>query len=524
MSVDELGPTLLVASAVLLVAVVAVRLSARTGLPSLLLYLGLGLVIGERGLGLLFDDAKLTGVLGYAALVVILAEGGVTTRWGLIRPSVAPAAVLATVGTTVSVAVTALAARWALDVPWVTALLIGAVVSSTDAAAVFSVLRTVPLPGRLTGLLEAESGFNDAPVVILVVALVAEATDGGSQSAWLLAAQAVGELAVGAAVGLACGVAGARLLRGVALPSSGLYPIAVLALTGAAFGAADVLHGSGFLATYLAALVLGNARLPHGAAVRGFAEGMGWVAQIGLFVLLGLLADPARLPARFLPAVVVGLAVVLLARPLAVLLSVVWFGVGWREQVFLSWAGLRGAVPIVLATIPLARQVPGATRIFDLVFVLVVVLTLVQGPTLPWAARRLGLAGSVMTVGLDVESSPLGALDADVLTVRIGPESALHGVELFELRLPEHANVTLVVRDGEPFVPTPRSSLRHGDELIVVTAAAARDEVERRLREVSAGGKLAGWRPSRSAREPRPPRPPRLARLNRLTRLPRTTR
>jgi cell volume regulation protein A len=448
----------------------------------------------------------------------------VTTRWGQIRASVAPAAVLATLGTMVSVAVTALAARWVLDMPWLTALLLGAAVSSTDAAAVFSVLRTVPLPARLTGMLEAESGFNDAPVVILVVALVAGATDGGGHSPWLLVAEAVVELAVGAAVGLACGAAGARLLRGVALPSSGLYPIAVLGLAGAAFGAADVLHGSGFLATYLAALVLGNARLPHGAAVRGFAEGMGWVAQIGLFVLLGLLADPARLPGRFLPGVVVGLAVVLLARPLAVLLSVTWFRVGWREQVFLSWAGLRGAVPIVLATIPLAQGVPDARRIFDLVFVLVVVLTLVQGPTLPWAARRLRLAGSVTTVGLDVESSPLGALDADVLTVRVGPESALHGVELFELRLPERANVTLVVRDGEPFVPTPRSTLRHGDELIVVTAAAARDAVERRLREVSAGGKLAGWRPQQTARQPRPPRTPRLAPLIRLTRLPRSTR
>ncbi len=494
MSVDELGPTLLAVSAVLLVAVVAVRLSARTGLPSLLLYLGLGLVIGERGLGLRFDDARLTTVLGYAALVVILAEGGVTTRWGRIRPTVVPAAVLATVGTAVSVVVTAAAASWVLGVPWVTALLIGAAVSSTDAAAVFSVLRTVPLPGRLTGLLEAESGFNDAPVVILVVALVAQAAEGGAgDPVWLLVAEAVLELAVGAVVGLASGFAGAWLLRGVALPSSGLYPIAVLGLAGAAFGLADVLHGSGFLATYVAALVLGNARLPHGAAVRGFAEGLGWMAQIGLFVLLGLLADPARLPERFLPGVVVGLALVLLARPLGVLLSVSWFGVGWREQVFLSWAGLRGAVPIVLATIPLAQGVPDATQIFDLVFVLVVVLTLVQGPTLPWVARRLRLAGSVTTVGLDVESSPLGALDADVLTVRIGPESALHGVEVFELRLPVRANVTLVIRDGEPFVPTPRSTLRHGDELIVVTAASARDAVERRLREVSAGGKLAGW-------------------------------
>jgi potassium/hydrogen antiporter len=327
---------------------------------------------------------------------------------------------------------------------------------------------------------------------------VAQAAEGGAgDPVWLLVAEAVLELAVGAVVGLASGFAGAWLLRGVALPSSGLYPIAVLGLAGAAFGLADVLHGSGFLATYVAALVLGNARLPHGAAVRGFAEGLGWVAQIGLFVLLGLLADPARLPERFLPGVVVGLALVLLARPLGVLLSVSWFGVRWREQVFLSWAGLRGAVPIVLATIPLAQGVPDATQIFDLVFVLVVVLTLVQGPTLPWVARRLRLAGSVTTVGLDVESSPLGALDADVLTVRIGPESALHGVEIFELRLPVRANVTLVIRDGEPFVPTPRSTLRHGDELIVVAAASARDAVERRLREVSAGGKLAGWRSPR---------------------------
>jgi cell volume regulation protein A len=413
-----------------------------------------------------------------------------------------------------------------LDVDWTTALLLGAVVSSTDAAAVFSVLRRLPLPRRLVGLLEAESGLNDAPVVILVVALTSHAAGGAAEPWWLLAAEEALELAVGAVVGLAVGRGGAWLLRRVALPSSGLYPISVLGLATAAFGAADVLHGSGFLATYLAGLVLGNARLPHGAAVRGFAEAMAWIAQIGLFVLLGLLADPARLPAQLLPAVLIGLALMLLARPLGVLASVSWFRVGWAQQAFLSWAGLRGAVPIVLATIPLAHSVPGARRIFDIVVLLVVGLTLVQGPTLPFAARALRLVGSVTTVGLDVESSPLGALDADVVTVRIGPDSKLHGVELFELRLPDRANVTLVVRDGEAFVPTPRSTLQHGDEFIVVTAAGARDEVERRLREVSAGGKLAGWRlpGSTSSRPPRAPRSPRLAGLNRLTRLPRPNR
>src|SRR4051794_34484756 len=494
MSVDDLGGVLLLGSAVLLLAVVAVRISARSGFPSLLLSFGLGLLIGERGLGIRFDDARLTGVLGYGALLVLLAEGGLTTRWSTIRPTVPAAAVLASVGTVISVGVTAVAAHLVLHLDWTTAALLGAVVSSTDAAAVFSLLRRIPLPGRLVGLLEAESGFNDAPAVILVVAFTERAAGGPAHPWWVLLGEAVLELAVGAVVGVAVGWAGVELLRRVALPSSGLYPITVLGLATAAFGAADVLHGSGFLATYLAGLVLGNRRLPHGAAVRGFAEAMGWIAQIGLFVLLGLLADPARLPGRALPAIAVGLAVVLVSRPLSVLLTVSWFGIRLREQAFLAWAGLRGAVPIVLATIPLARVAPASTEIFDVVVVIVVVFTLVQGPTLPFAARRLGLAGSVTTSGLEVEAAPLGTLDADVLTVRVGPDSRLHGVEIFELRLPARANVTLVVRDGEAFVPIPQTMLRHGDELIVVTAATARGAVERRVREVSAGGKLAGWR------------------------------
>jgi cell volume regulation protein A len=297
----------------------------------------------------------------------------------------------------------------------------------------------------------------------------------------------------------------------VALPASGLYPIAVLGLAVGAYGAADVAHASGFLATYVASLVLGNIRLPHGAAVRGFAEGLGWLAQIGLFVLLGLLAAPSRLGAQVWPAIVLGLVLLLVARPLSVLLSVSWFRVPLREQAFLSWAGLRGAVPVVLATVPVAAHVTDADKSFDLVFVLVVIFTLVQGPTLPWVGRRLRLRGSVATVGLDVESSPLGALGADVLEVRVGPDSRLHGVEIFELRLPQGANVTLVLREHEhlkhehvkeggaerwteTFVPNPRTMLRHGDTLIVVTSEEARDLTESRLLAVSGGGKLAGWK------------------------------
>ena len=497
MTIEQLDGVLLLAAGVLLVAIVAVRLSSLSGLPSLLLYLGLGLLIGEGGFGIGFEDAELTGVLGYCALVLILAEGGLTTRWRTIRQAVAPAAVLSTVGVAVSVAVAGTAAHLLLGLSWPVGLLLAAAVTSTDAAAVFSVLRALPLPSRAVGMLEAESGFNDAPVVIAVIALTGRALGEEHESAVLLVASAALELAIGAAIGMAVGAVGAALLRRVALPSSGLYPLAVLGFAVGAYGAASTAHGSGFLAVYLASLVLGNVRLPHGAAVRGFAEGLGWIAQIGLFVLLGLLASPSRLPEQVVPAVLVGLVLLLVARPLSVLVSVSWFRIPLREQAFLSWAGLRGAVPVVLATIPVAEGLPEGGRLFDTVFVLVVVFTVVQAPTLPWVARRLRLVEGMPTTDLDVEASPLGALSADVMHVRVGPTSRLHGVEVFELRLPKGANVTLVIRGTESFVPGPGTPLRHGDDLIVVTTAGARERTERRLREVSHAGKLARWHSSR---------------------------
>jgi cell volume regulation protein A len=493
LTIEQLNIALLTGPAVLLAAVVAVRLSVGSGFPSLLIYLALGLVIGEGGFGLEFDDAELTAVLGYAALVLILAEGGLTTRWTTIKPAVASAALLATLGTCVSVAVAGTGAHFLLHLDWPLALLLGAAISSTDAAAVFSVLRRVPLPPRLVGMLEAESGFNDAPVVIIVIVLTDVAQGGKAHSLGYLLGEAAYELVVGLAVGLLIGWLGSLGMRRIALPSSGLYPIAVLGLAVGAYGAAATLHASGFLAVYLASLVLGNSRLPHGVAVRGFAEGLGWVAQIGLFVLLGLLAAPSRLPAQIGPALAIGLVLLLVARPLSVFTSVSWFGVPIRQQLFLSWAGLRGAVPVVLATVPMAAGVPGSSRLFDLVFVLVVIFTLVQAPTLPSVARRLGLSDEMKAVGLDVESSPLGAQGADVLEAHVGPQSRLHGVEIFELRLPEGANVTLVLRGGEALVPTSRTMLRHGDDIIVVASERVRDAAEDRLRTVSAGGKLSSW-------------------------------
>jgi cell volume regulation protein A len=264
--------------------------------------------------------------------------------------------------------------------------------------------------------------------------------------------------------------------------------IAVLAYAGGALA-----HGSGFLAVYLASVVLGNAGLPHRPATRGFAEGLAWLAQIGLFVLLGMLVTPHELGDDVVPALLVGLVLTAVARPLSVLATLTPFRTPWRAQALLSWAGLRGAVPIVLATIPVVAAVPKSERIFNIVFVLVTAYTLLQGPTLPWLARRLGVGDPEGASDLGIESAPLERLRGHLLSVSIPAHSRMHGVEVGELRLPPGAAVTLVVRDGASFVPAPNTMLQRGDELLVVATDPVRDRTEARLRAIGRGGKLAGW-------------------------------
>jgi cell volume regulation protein A len=490
LSLHDLYLALLAGGLVVLVSVAATRVASRVGLPTLLFFLGLGVLLGEDVLGIHFSDARLTQDLGTAALAVILIEGGLTTRWADIRHVLAPAGVLATVGVGISTAVTAVGAHYLLGFSWQLSWLLGATVSSTDAAAVFSILRALPLPRRVAGLLEAESGFNDAPTVILVLLFSERPFD--PQPLPLLGTL-VYELVVGGLIGLALGWIGARTLPRLALPASGLYPLATFVLGIVAFAAAGAAQASGFLAAYAAALVLGNAHLPHRAATRSFAEGLGWLAQIGLFVLLGLLVTPHRLGHELVPSLVIGLLLLLIARPLAVVASLVPFRLPAREQVFLSFAGLRGAVPIVLATFPVVRDVPHSARLLNIVFVLVVIFTLIQGPSLAPLARLLHLSPRDATHEVPIESAPLDVLDAELLTMTIGPGSRLHSVTVLELRLPDPSVVTLIIRDGHTFVPGRDTQFRTGDELLIVTTRRARDATERRLRAVSRGGRLASW-------------------------------
>lgn len=493
MSLTELYAALIVGSIVVLTAAIAARFSTRFGLPTLLLYLAIGLALGEAGFGFQFEDADLTMLLGSVALAVILAEGGLTTSWQTTRPVLGSAALLATLGVFISVTVTAAIAHLLVGVDVRTALLLGAAVSSTDAAAVFAVLRRlpVPIPRPLRARLEAESGFNDPPVIILVTIV---ASDSWSQATLLDGITSMlTQFIIGGVIGLAAGWVGAVLLSRVVLPASGLYPLATLAIALFAFGATGLLGGSGFLAVYLAALWLGNSHLPHRGVTLGFADGMAWLAQIGMFVLLGLLASPSRLPGELLPALVVGTGLLLVGRPLAVAVCAVPFRIPWREQVFTSWAGLRGAVPIVLATIPLSEGLPNATRIFDVIFLLVVVFTLIQAPVLPWLAKRLGLVRPLDTRAVRIESAPLEDVGGTLMQFTIPPGSRMANVTVEELRLPTGAAVTLLLRDGHTLVPLPTTSFRAGDHLLLVAASSVQSATERRLHQVSGGGRLAGW-------------------------------
>ncbi len=490
----QLDQVLLLGSAVLLVSILAARFGTRFGLPSLLIFLGLGVLVGQLGLD--FDNAELAHSLGFAALVIILGEGGFTTKWTEIKGALPSAVLLATVGVGISVAVVALFAHFVLGLDPATSVLLGAIVSPTDAAAVFSVLRKVPLPPRLRATIEAESGFNDAPIVLLVATATQWAMGGGAEGGpvWMIVLILL-ELAGGVLLGVAVGWLGVWILKRIALPASGLYPLAALGWAVLAYGLGSVAHVSGFAAVYVTAFVLGNGNLPHRHATRGFAEGIGWIAQIGLFVMLGMLAEPGRISwASAAAGVAAGLVLTFIARPLSVWACVSWFRVPWREQVFISWAGLRGAVPIIMATVPLAAGVPGATTLFDVVFAFVVVFTVLQAPTLPWVARRLQVSTGEDATDVEIEFAPLDTIAADMMQVHVPDGSKLHGVTIRELRLPKNSVVSLIVRGGEPFPVGPDRIIRQGDDLLIVTNGDERKRVEGRLHSISVGGRLARWR------------------------------
>ena len=470
---------ILIAGGLLAAGIAGALLADRVRIPGLLLFLALGMVAGSEGIGgIEFDDAELARTLGTIALVLILFEGGLSAGWPEIRPVLGTAASLATVGTVATACIAGLAAHWIFGLTVLEGMLVGAAIAATDSAAIFAVLRRSTLEKRLARSLEGESGMNDPVALLLVIGFIEWIQEPGYGLADM-AALLVLKLAIGAAIGVAVGKLASTALDRVQLPTDGIYPVATIAIAGLSFGMAEIAYGSGFLAVYLTALALGTARIPARRTIVAFHEGVGWVAQIGLFILLGLLVFPSTLGDVAWESLALSAVLILLARPLAALLATVLAPLNLRERAMLGWAGLRGATPIWLATFPVVAGVGAGDELFSIVFFVVVTSTLVQGATFEPLARRLGLTTDEPALPRRLlESGRIRRLGGDVLTYRLRPGSAAAGHLVRELGLPREALVNVIVRDGNAIPPRGSTELRAGDELHVLVRGELREQVE----------------------------------------------
>jgi len=475
--VDE-GLMLLLLGAVLAASIIVALGAARTGLPVLVAFLGLGMLLGSDGPGdIEFDDAELAREVGIIGLALILYEGGLQTSWRRLREVAIPAALLSTVGIAVSAVLTGLAARALLDLSSLEAVLLGAVVASTDAAAVFATLRSTHIRRRLARTLEAESGGNDPMAIALTLGLIAwieRPDDYGFENLSLLVVRQIGlGLLVGAVLGAAAAWVFGRLP-----PSIGAFaPVASVAAAALAFGAADVIGGSGFLAVYLVGLAVGSTPSRYRRQLVAFHEGLAFLAQVALFVVLGLLVFPSELPSIALSSLALAVLLMVVVRPAAVWASTALSPFENRERLLLGWAGLRGAVPIVLATFVLSSDVEEANTIFNVVFFVVVVSTIVQGTTLEWLAGRLGLLSSAppshhppLEVG---HQSKL-----DLVDFVVSHDHAIAGSAVREVGLPRSAIIAVVTRGDETIPPRGSTIIQPGDRLLVLAPHARRQDVE----------------------------------------------
>ena len=486
-------PFVLAAGGLIVLGVLAAAFADRIRVPTLVVFLGVGMLIGSDGLGWVrFDDPGLAQTIAVIALLVILFEGGLTTSVRNLRDAAGPGLALATVGVVLTATIVAAGVLLLTDLSLLTALLLGAVVASTDAAAVFAIVRRAPLPRRVSSLLEVESGANDPMAVLLTIALL-EAW-AGAVSPGELARFAVVQLLGGAAVGAAVGVATIGLLRSAGITAATLYPLLALGAAGLAYGGAAALGASGFLAVYLAGLLIGVAAPRQQRLIRTFHQALAGLSQIVLFLMLGVLVSPSTLPAVTVPALAITAVLLLVARPVAVHVCLGWHLLTgrWRlpEATLVSWAGLRGAVPIVLATFPLTVAYPQGAFIFSTVFFVVLISTALQGSTISLLAGRLGLRRHASPWAPVAECLAADSPDFDVIEVRLTPDLPVVGSRLREAPPPTGLLAVAVVRDGRTVLPDGATVLRPHDRILLT--AAPHTSNERRAQEWVAGGRPRG--------------------------------
>ena len=467
---------------VLLASSVALsRASAKFGVPVALLFLAVGVLAGSEGIGQIpFDDYQFTFRVGTTALVLILFDGGLNTPLAAARSVLAPAAVLATLGVVLTAGLVAVVAH-ALGLTWTMALLLGAIVSPTDAAAVFSVLAAsgTRLRERVGLTIEVESGLNDPIAVILTTALTAVLLGGTRPSAGALGLTVMRELVLGVTTGVCVAMVGRWALRRIRLPAAGLYPAFTLALACLAFGVATLIHASGFLAVYVAGMTLAAGTLPHAVSIRRVHDALGWLSQVLMFLLLGLLVFPSRVAHEAGLGVTVALLLALVARPVVAALCLAPFRYSLRESAYVGWVGLRGAVPIVLATIPVMANMSGSRQLFDVVFVIVIVAAIIPGATVPWVTNRLGMGSRAPPPPkAQVEVDTRHPLGDELRCYFISSHLAVSNAQIADIPFPAGAAVSMLERSGALIAPSGTTRIEPGDYVYVIAGPEQRGEVE----------------------------------------------
>lgn len=462
---------LIVLPLLILISIVLIKLSNNFGVPALLLFLLIGMLAGSDGFGgIYFDNAYLAQFIGILALIFILFSGGLETNWKFVKPVVFPSFTLATLGVFITAVSVGAFTYYVFNFPFIFSLLLGAIISSTDAAAVFSVLRTkdINLKGNLKPLLELESGSNDPMAIFLTVAFLEKILQ-PEMSIWAFIPMFLLQMGVGTIMGFLFGYLFLKIINKMNFAFQGIYPVFLLSFIILLYGSSSALGGSGFIAVYIAGIYIGNNDYIYKKGLNRFVDGLAWLSQIVMFLTLGLLVFPKQIIPVALEGVVISAFLILIARPIGVMLSLIPFKYSFKEIVFISWVGLRGAVPIILGTFVLIENIEGSALLFNIVFFIVITSALFQGSSIPFAAKFFGVNSTEepkSQISLEFDA-PLKSTK-DLIDIRISPKSQAIDKPIVSLNLPEGNLIVLINRNDDYTIPSGSTTIMADDLLLLI--------------------------------------------------------
>jgi cell volume regulation protein A len=476
---------ILIIAILLLLGVITTKFSSRLGVPALVLFIALGMVLGSDVSGLIYlDNPNVAQLIGVMALIIILFEGGLNTKWSTVKKVAYPAITLATLGVVLTTTIVALGAKLILGLGWLESFLIGSIVGSTDAAAVFAVVAGKNIEEKMSATVEVESGSNDPMAVFLTISFIQFLTTDNS-NIWMLIGNFLWQMGIGLAIGVVAGKLVTKSINKISLDSSGLYPVFAVGFAVLIYSFTAVIHASGLLAVYVAAIIIGNADLTYRTSIVRFNEGFASMAQILMFVILGLLVFPSQLMDWDLiwKGLLLSIILLVVARPVAVFLSMPFFNYNLKEKLFISWAGLRGSVPIVLATFPIVAGVENSQLIFNLVFFVVLTSCLIQGSTISYVATKLGLDGVPKpTSPHTLEIVSMGKANAEMIEFIVSPNHGLIGKPLKNIHFPNNVLINAIIREDSLVTPKGSTEIYAGDILYILTDKKSKNELREMLK------------------------------------------